>query len=444
MTTSLIRPQPTVLHRRDFPSDFIFGVATSSFQIEGATQADGRGQSIWDTFCRQPGRIQDASNGDVACDHYHRWEEDLDLIQSLGVDAYRFSVAWPRVQPDGKGAINARGLEFYERLVDGLIARGIQPHLTLYHWDLPQPLQDAGGWTNRETAYRFTEYARVVAQHLGPRVRSISTLNEPWCSSILSYEIGEHAPGLRDRRLALAAAHHLLLGHGLAMTAMRELNLTAKLGIVLNLGPKYALTDDPADQAAARYDDGTANRWFLDPVLRGEYPADIWEAYGTDVPDVREGDLKTMAAPLDFLGVNYYSRGVVGAAGSEVPEGAPVTDMGWEVYPQGLTDLLVRLKRDYDLPPIMITENGAAYPDVPDGDAVRDTERVNYFRTHLSALHAAVEQGVNVTGYFAWSLMDNFEWACGYTKRFGLVYVDYATQTRVLKDSAHWYRQFLK
>ncbi len=431
-------PRAGALTRADFPKDFIFGVATSAYQIEGAVHEDGRGESIWDSFCREPGRIKDHTNGDVACDHYHRLESDLDLIQGLGVNAYRFSVAWPRIQPSGTGAANEAGLAFYERLVDGLIARGIEPHLTLYHWDLPQALQDVGGWTNRQTAEHFADYARIVAGRLGHKVRSIATLNEPWCSSILSYQLGEHAPGWHNTGAALSAAHHLLLGHGLAMRAMRKLKSPAELGIVLNLGPAYPAT--PADEAAARIADGTFNRWFLDPLFRGEYPQDIWEYYGPYAPEMEAGDLEIIQEPLDFLGVNYYTRSYVAQSGDK-PAQASYTDMGWEVYPAGLRDLLVRLKHDYTLPPIFITENGAAYPDVPSaGGEVHDPERVAYFEGHLNAVLQASQAGVDVRGYFAWSLMDNFEWAFGYSKRFGLVYVDYQTQQRTLKDSAKWYQ----
>jgi beta-glucosidase len=434
------QPASHVLTRADFPRGFQFGVATSSYQIEGATQEDGRGDSIWDAFCREPGRISDGTSGDVACDHYHRWPQDLDLIRALGVDAYRFSVAWPRIQPDGRGNVNAAGLDFYERLVDGMLERGLKPYATLYHWDLPQSLQEVGGWDNRDTAYRFAEYARVVAERLGHRVASYATLNEPWCSSILSYQIGEHAPGLRDRRAALSAAHHLLLGHGEAIKVLREVVPQAEVGIVVNLNPAYAATDSAEDRAAARLEDGRFNRWFLDPLLRGEYPADIWEDYGADVPHVQAGDLDTIRQPLDFMGVNYYSRSFISADGSRKPEGSSYTEMGWEVYPQGLTDLLVRLNTDYPMPPIFITENGAAYPDAPSGESIHDPERVNYFASHIEAVRQATEQGVDVRGYFAWSLMDNFEWAHGYSKRFGLVYVDYGDQDRILKDSAKWYR----
>ena len=440
MTISLPKSTQTTLQpltRADFPANFTFGVATSSFQIEGATHEDGRGESIWDTFCREPGRISDGTNGDVACDHYHRLESDLDMIQRLGVQAYRFSVAWPRIQPTGTGEPLEAGLAFYERLVDGLTARGIEAHLTLYHWDLPQALQDQGGWTNRQTAYHFAKYARIVATRLGRKVRSIATLNEPWCASILSYQIGEHAPGWRDTAAALSAAHHLLLGHGLALRELRALKLDAELGTVLNLGPTYAAT--PADEAQAKLADGRFNRWFLDPLLKGGYPQDVWADYGVAVPDVHDGDLAIMQEKLDFLGVNYYTRQYVTADGSQ-PDWE-VTDMGWEVFPQGLRDLLVRLNADYDLPPVLITENGAAYPDGPDAQGeIHDPQRVAYLDSHLRAVLEAIQAGVNVRGYFAWSLMDNFEWAFGYSKRFGLVYVDYATQERTFKDSAKWYQ----
>ena len=432
---------PTIakpLSRADFPAGFTFGVATSAFQIEGATHEGGRGESIWDTFCAEPGRISDGSNGEVACDHYHRLESDLDLIQSLGVGAYRFSVAWPRIQPGGTGEPNEAGLAFYEKLIDGLVERGIEPHLTLYHWDLPQKLQDIGGWTNREVAVHFAEYARLVTARLGHKVRSIATLNEPWCSSILSYQIGEHAPGTHSRPAALAAAHHLLLGHGLAMQAMRGLATGAQLGVVVNLTPAYAAT--PEFEAAARIAGGCFNDWFLGPLLRGEYPQDIWDYYGADVPQVQGGDLEVISEPLDFLGVNYYSRQLVGADFAGLP-GVETTDMGWEVYPQGLSRLLSDLHREYPLPPVMITENGAAFPDAVDEDGhIHDARRVNYLGEHLRAVSDAAKAGVDVRGYFAWSLMDNFEWARGYEKRFGLVYVDYATQQRTFKDSAHWYR----
>ena len=432
------------LTRQHFPEGFIFGTATSSYQIEGAVQEDGRGPSIWDTFCREPGRIRDGSNGDVACDHYHLWERDLDLLAELGVDAYRFSLAWPRIQPVGSGAVNEKGLDFYERLTDGLLERGIQPYATLYHWDLPQALQDVGGWANRETAYRFNDYARIVTERLGDRLASIATLNEPWCSSFLSYDIGEHAPGLKNRKLALAAAHHLMLGHGLAMQTMRELNKKAALGIVLNLSPAYAASLAKEDQDARQFADGYSNRWFLDPIFKGGYPADMWDAFGADIPEVRDGDLKIISAKNDFLGVNYYTRSFVSADGQAKPEGAEYTHMGWEVYPAGLTELLLRLQNEYHTPPIYITENGAAYPDERGtGSTVHDPQRVAYYQSHLAAVADAARQGADVRGYFAWSMLDNFEWAWGYERRFGLFYVDYATQERVWKDSGRWYQALI-
>ena len=432
------------LTRQHFPEGFIFGTATSSYQIEGAVQEDGRGPSIWDTFCREPGRIRDGSNGDVACDHYHLWERDLDLLAELGVDAYRFSLAWPRIQPVGSGAVNEKGLDFYERLTDGLLERGIQPYATLYHWDLPQALQDVGGWTNRDVAHRFNDYARIVTERLGDRLASIATLNEPWCSSFLSYDIGEHAPGLKNRKLALAAAHHLMLGHGLAMQTMRELNKKAALGIVLNLSPAYAASLAKEDQDARQFADGYSNRWFLDPIFKGGYPADMWDAFGADIPEVRDGDLKIISAKNDFLGVNYYTRSFVSADGQAKPEGAEYTHMGWEVYPAGLTELLLRLQNEYHTPPIYITENGAAYPDERGtGSTVHDPQRVAYYQSHLAAVADAARQGADVRGYFAWSMLDNFEWAWGYERRFGLFYVDYATQERVWKDSGRWYQALI-
>ncbi|WP_278911889.1 GH1 family beta-glucosidase [Deinococcus wulumuqiensis] len=434
-----------MVSRSEFPPDFTFGVATASFQIEGAAREDGRGQSIWDTFCREPGRIRDGSDGDVACDHYHRWEEDLDLLRDLGVDAYRFSVAWPRIQPDGRGKVNGAGLDFYDRLVDGLLARGVQAHTTLYHWDLPQPLQNTGGWLDREVVGRFVDYALVVAGRLGDRLTTLSTLNEPWCASLLSYHLGAHAPGLRERRWGLRAAHHLLLAHGQALVALRSTGLRTPLGIVLNLSPAYPFSDDPADVARTAADDGYANRWFLDPLLRGEYPSDMCAIYGDDNPDVQDGDLRVIQAPLDFLGINYYTRTLSSAQGPQRPAGAEFTHMDWEVYPQGLTELLLRLRKDYALPPVYIMENGAAYPDErsPDGQ-FHDPQRVAYLQRHLAALAQATQGGADVRGYFVWSLLDNFEWAFGYSRRFGLFHVDYATLQRTPKDSARWYQSFLK
>jgi beta-glucosidase len=436
--------------RNSFPSDFIWGVATSSYQIEGAVTEDGRGPSIWDTFCAEPGRIRDGSSGAVACDHYHRWPADLDLIRDLGVNAYRFSIAWPRIFPQGRGKLETRGLDFYERLVDGLLERGLQPWATLYHWDLPQALQDRGGWANRDTAHAFADYADAVSNRLGDRVHAWATLNEPWCSAYLGYEQGEHAPGLNDRRQHLQASHNLLLAHGLALPALRGNAPAAAHGIVLNLNPAYPGTDSDGDRAAARRFDGFFNRWYLDPLFRGHYPQDVWDGYGADVPQVEPGDLEVINAPVDFLGVNYYSPTVVSDAPDsswpairDVPRAVPRTAMGWEIRPQALTELLVRLKADYRLPPVYITENGAAFDDQLVAGRIADEQRTDYLRSHLQALTAAAEAGAPAAGYFAWSLLDNFEWAYGYTERFGLVHVDFETQKRTLKSSAQWYRDFI-
>ena len=433
-----------------FPPDFVWGVATSAFQIEGAATADGKGPSIWDTFCRQPGAIADASNGDVACDHVRRLDSDLDLIASLGVNAYRFSVSWPRVQPLGQGAWNEAGMAFYERLVDGLRARGIAPYLTLNHWDLPQALQQQGGWAARDTVHHFVDYARGIQRRLGDRLASITTHNEPWVMAKLGHEDGIFAPGLRDRAVAMQVAHHLLLSHGLSLQALRADGARAPLGIVLNLSPVQPATDSAPDQARARLEDGLLVRWYLDPLLRGHYPADVLAHLGPDAPRTAAGDAEAIATPMDFLGVNYYTRALVSAQGpvDARASGLPLTDMGWEVYPEGLTELLLRLHRDYPLPRLFITENGAAFPDTlthVDGlPRVHDRDRTDYIASHIGAVGAALRQGVPMAGYMLWSLLDNFEWASGYAKRFGIVPVDYATQQRTLKDSARWYQRFLQ
>ena len=436
--------------RHRFPDDFVWGVATSSFQIEGASQADGKGASIWDEFCRQSGAIADGSNGDVACDHYHRLEADLDLIAGLGVDAYRFSMSWPRVQPDGQGAFNEAGLAFYERLVDGLIARGIKPYLTLNHWDLPQALQERGGWAARDTVHHFVAYARHVAARLGDRVVAITTHNEPWVMAVLGHESGIFAPGIRHRGTAMQVAHHLLLSHGLALQALRADGCRARLGIVLNLSPIGPATDSPEDQAAARLEDGRSVRWYMDPLFKGCYPDDVRAHLGGDMPQVHDGDMAAIATPMDFLGINYYTRGVVSASGawSAQHSGKPLTDMGWEIVPEGLTELLLRLHRDWRLPALYVKENGAAFRDTlvdtPAGARVHDVERTDYIASHIAAVGDAIAQGVPMAGYMVWSLMDNFEWASGYAKRFGIVHVDFATCQRTPKDSYFWYRDFLR
>jgi beta-glucosidase len=449
----------------NFPENFLWGTATAAYQVEGAANEDGRGASIWDTFSHTPGKVYRGDTGDIACDQYHRFEEDLDLMAELGLQAYRFSVSWPRIQPEGSGSANQKGLDHYRRLVEGLRERGIEPMLTLYHWDLPQSLEDRGGWTSRETSERFSEYARVVYEALGDSVRFWITLNEPWVSAWLGYGVGVHAPGRKDTGEALAATHHLLLGHGLALENMRSLgHADNQLGITLNLAPVRAASDDAADAEAARRVDGFANRLYLDPIFRGSYPQDMLEHYRpeSDFSFVRDGDLEKISAPIDFLGVNYYMRHtVVGGrreselatgmrfasvdAATVLPPGVETTAMGWPVESDGLTELLVRLHEEYTQGPIYITENGRAVYDYvdPEGD-VDDEERVAFLDAHFRAAHAAMEQGVDLRGYMVWSLLDNFEWAEGYSKRFGIVFVDYGTQRRIPKMSARWYKEVIE
>jgi beta-glucosidase len=430
---------------KKFPSDFTWGVATSAFQIEGGATADGKGPSIWDTFCRQPGTINDRSTGDIACDHYHRYREDVDLIASLDVDAYRFSMAWSRVQPTGQGAWNEAGFDFYERLLDSLQEKNLAAHLTLYHWDLPQGLQDAGGWLNRDTCYRFADYAAEVARRFGDRLATIATHNEPWCSANLGYGNAQFAPGVADAKSAIQVSHHLLLSHGLAMQAMRAVGAKAELGIVLNQWTADPATDSAADRAMAELEYARSVQWFMDPIFKGRYPELALRAHGANAPQVAEGDMAVIHKPIDFLGVNYYFRAYCSA---EVPPRQPpgvegFTDMGWEIYSKGMTELLVALKAEYELPPIYITENGMASVDRLAQGRVADDQRIAYISSHLDALAAAMAQGVDVRGYFLWSLLDNFEWNSGYEKRFGIVHVDYATQVRTPKDSATWYRRYI-
>lgn len=433
------------LHHQ-FPADFVWGVATSAFQIEGAAHEDGRGESIWDRFCLVPGAVADAGDGVVACDHYHRLQSDLDLIASLGVDAYRFSVSWPRVQPQGAGAWNDKGLAFYDRMVDGLLARNVQPYLTLNHWDLPQALQEHGGWAARDTTHRFVDYARGVQRRLGDRLAAITTHNEPWVIAVLGHEHGTFAPGLKSRKTAMQVAHHLLLSHGQALQALRADGCRAKLGIVLNLAPSVPATDSPADAAKAHMDDARSRRWYTDSLFKGGYPQEVLDELGADVPVIEADDMAHIATPMDYLGVNYYSRHVASAGDpfDAKAHGLPVNDMGWEIYPQGLTDLLLRLHREYQLPPVFITENGGAFKDPLVDGQVHDADRTEYLQSHITAAAAALAQGVPMAGYMVWSLMDNFEWSSGYGKRFGIVYVDYASQQRIPKDSAHWYRDFVE
>lgn len=434
------------LLRSSFPSHFQWGVSTASFQIEGATSEDGRGASVWDTFCQTPGKIADGSDGSVACDHYHRWPEDLDLLTQLGVTSYRFSMSWSRVQPTGEGAWNEAGFAFYDRLLSGLHERGIAAHLTLNHWDLPQALQDQGGWLNPETIQHFCAYACEVGKRFGHRLATLVTHNEPWVIAMLGHDAGIFAPGLQDRGVAMQVAHHLLVSHGLALQALRAQGTKTPLGIVLNLSPFHAATESEEDQQKTQIEDGLLVRWYLGALLQGHYPEDVLAFLGKDAPKVQAGDMDHIRQPLDFVGINYYTRSVVsaGAPWSAKELGLPVTDMDWEIYPQGLTELLVRLHRDFPMPPIYITENGAAFKDTLEEDEIRDHDRVAYLQSHIKAVGAAMQAGVNVEAYFVWSLLDNFEWASGYAKRFGIVHIDYATLKRTPKHSAMWYAKFLR
>lgn len=433
-----------------FPPDFLFGAATASYQIEGAVDEDGRGTSIWDRFCAIPGNVRNGDTGEVACDHYHRFAADVALMRDLGVNAYRFSTAWPRILPLGRGQINHKGLDFYDRLVDELLTNDIQPFITLYHWDLPQPLEDLGGWTNRDTVDAFAAYVEILVRHLGDRVKHWITQNEPWVTAWLGYGWGVHAPGRKGEANALAAAHYLLLSHGRAVEIIRQHAPDAAAGITLNLTPIYPATDSPEDAAAARAVDGMHNRWYLDPIFRGRYPDDVSSSFAGFLPDVQEGDMAIIRAPIDFLGVNNYSRSLVradpatGKPQHVRPDGARFTDMDWEVYPQGLYDLLMRIHQDYEPPVLYVTENGSSFPDVRLHDGcVRDPERREYFEAHLASCSRAIADRVPLRGYFAWSLLDNFEWVYGYGMRFGLVYVDYPTLERTPKSSATWYRDFI-
>jgi beta-glucosidase len=435
-----------------FPQGFVWGAATASYQIEGAVHEDGRGESIWDRFSHTEGKTANGDTGDVACDHYHRWPEDIRLMQDLGLNAYRLSVAWPRILPDGRGRINEPGFAFYDRLIDGLLEAGLTPWVTLYHWDLPQILEDQGGWPNRATAEAFAEYVDVITGRLGDRVKHWITLNEPWCSGYLGYYNGHHAPGRTNLADAMQAFHTLFLAHGLAVPIVRRNSPDAQVGITLNLAQVYPNSESEDDQAAARRFDGFFNRWFLDPLYGRGYPQDTIELLADVAPRFEAGDFDIIAAPTDFLGLNYYTPNFIKdapdqpgiRAKAERREGE-YTDMDWLVYPQGLRDLILRVARDYPTGPLYITENGAAYPDSPPTDGrVADPLRVRYYAQHLAACRDAIGSGAPLKGYFAWSLMDNFEWAFGYTKRFGITYVDYDTQERTLKDSARWYREVIR
>lgn len=466
-SNKIVEPRSVSMKRTlKFSDGFIWGVATSAYQIEGAWNEDGKGESIWDRFCHTPGNVLGGDTGDVACDHYHRWREDVELMKTLGIKAYRFSVSWPRILPKGREPVNQKGLDFYCRLVDGLLAAGIEPFLTLYHWDLPQALQDEGGWPNRAIVEAFLKYTEVMARALGDRVQYWLTINEPYVTAFIGYLEGRHAPGHRNLTEALRAAHHQLLAHALATVVIREYVPQAKVGIVLNLSPVQPASRDLADRRLAWFIDAHLNRWFLDPLAGRGYPVEIFrclrqwkdvlpEAYrgpfalSPRMNFITDADLEKIAVPLDFIGINYYTRAVARSPKAQLPsELLPpqgTTDMGWEVYPQGLFELLARVHFDYRFPAYLITENGAAFADElsPNG-AILDESRIRYLQAHLCELHRAISQGIPVHGYFVWSFLDNFEWAYGYSKRFGLVYVDYVTQRRIPKASAHWYAKVIE
>lgn len=446
----------TLFHATDklkFPNDFLFGAATAAYQIEGAIDVDGRGPSIWDTFSHTKGRVVNGDTGDFACNHYHLWQQDLDILASLGVDAYRFSIAWPRIFPDGSGAVNKAGLGFYDQLIDGCLQRGIKIFPTLYHWDLPQWLYDRGGWRNRETADAFAHYASTVVEALGDRIDALTTFNEPWCSSILGHLLGVHAPGERNLEHALQVIHGQHLAHGKAIQAIRASHTKLPLGIVLNAQAIRPATDSLADQQAVDRHHDFHNGLFFDPLFRAEYPATAINELGRFLPPGWQDDIDTIYQPLDFWGLNYYTPEYVADEPSRSkafphtrrhsPKNVARTDIGWQIEPNALTELLVKLYKNYNLPPCYITENGAAFNEGPENGVVDDRQRINYLASHLEAVGSAIRQGVHVKGYFAWSLLDNFEWAEGYSMRFGLVYVDYETQQRLLKNSACWYRDLM-
>lgn len=443
-----------------FPSNFVWGVATASYQIEGAWDEDGKGESIWDRFSHTPGKIMNGDTGDVACDHYHRWQEDIRILKMLGVDAYRFSLSWPRLLPEGRGKINEKGLEFYDRLVDGLLESRIDPWATLYHWDLPQALEDKGGWPSRDTAEAFLEYADLASRRLGDRVKHWMTFNEPWVAAILGYSFGVHAPGRQDGEAAMRACHHMMLAHGWTVPVLRQNSPGCEAGIVLNACSTEPASPSKADYEAFRERDGYLVRWFMDPLYGRGYPADLAESniWGKhylpgQLDFVKTGDMQVISAQTDFIGLNNYNRDIARSMQVSEEDNMPPTvirsdnqtEMGWEVYPEGLFNLLVRIYYDYLPQKIYITENGASYSDGPGPDGrVHDVRRRDYYQGYMAQAQRAIQAGVPLAGYFAWSLMDNFEWSHGYSQRFGLVWVDYKTQKRVLKDSALWYRQVIQ
>jgi beta-glucosidase len=437
------------MHKLQFPEKFFWGFATASYQIEGAVHEDGRGESIWDRFCHTPGKIINDDVGDVACDHYHLYEDDVRLMSELNVNSYRLSIAWPRIFPEGRGMVNQKGLDFYKRLIDSLNKRNIVPAVTLYHWDLPQKLQDIGGWTNRDVTGYFEDYSSLMFRELGDRVPIWITHNEPWCVSFLSNWIGKHAPGNKDFKTAILIAHNLLLSHGKVVNLYRSTGLKGEIGITLNMGPTYPASGKEEDIAAAERLYGHSVRWFIEPVLKGSYPPEIVEWYRKKnlMPEIQNEDMKIICAPIDFIGTNYYLSAHVRHDSSQQPIEAthisrefPRTDMGWEIHAEGFYDLLIRLRHDYGDIKIMITENGAAFDDIVEKDgSIRDLKRLAYLRDHFTQVHRAIKSGVNIIGYYVWSFIDNFEWAEGFSKRFGVVYVDYTTQKRTVKSSGKWF-----
>lgn len=435
-----------------FPRGFTWGVATSAYQIEGSSKEDGKGESIWDRFSHTPGKIKDGSTGDIACDHYHRFEKDIKLMKQLGVNAYRFSISWPRILPDGKGKIEAKGLDFYSRLVDSLLEKNITPWITLYHWDLPQTLEEEGGWPNRKTADYFASYVDIVTKKLGDRVKNWITINEPYCASLMSYYEGIHAPGRTNLKDALTAAHTLLLAHGKAIPVIRSNSPKSKVGIVLNNSPIYPIDSKVENLEAANRFDGVLNKWFLDPLYGYKYPKDMVDLNKDAFPKIEDGDMEIIARPTDFLGVNYYSPSIVRSSITSplrtervAPENAKFTQMGWTIYPEGLYIILKRIAATYPISNIYVTENGAAFADVINQDkSIVDNERTDYLEQHLMAISKSIKDKVPIKGYFAWTLIDNFEWAEGFTKRFGLVSVNFQTQERIIKQSGHRYSEIIR
>ncbi len=455
--------EPAMNEQLEFPTGFLWGAATASYQIEGGARDGGRGESVWDVFSHTEGKVAHGHNGDVACDHYHRFDDDIAMMADLGLQTYRFSISWSRVLPEGRGRVNREGVDFYQRLVDQLLAHGIVPCPTLFHWDLPQGLEEIGGFRNRDTVSWFGDYAALMARELGDRVHMWSTFNEPWCYAYLGHAAGVHAPGLTDPHAAVTVAHHELLAHGLAVQTMRAERDDLRLGIVINPSNIVSETTRPADDGQIRLIDAIHNRWWFDAIFRGHYPADLLDSYGPLADAIQPGDLDTISQPLDWLGINYYFDIIVRGLDhdddatrrmlayptvhgvTEADEAEIHTDMGWPITPDGLTELLVRLRDDYpDLPPIHITENGCAYDDPVIGGRCSDPRRIDYLDRHLRAIKDAIDAGVDIRGYYQWSLMDNFEWALGYDKRFGLVHIDFDTLVRTPRDSAYWYRDVIR